>query len=91
MRYGIVYGSAPVPTKEHWRSVCLRRMTGPSAYLAYASAGVQVIGICFTIFLSSIGLGFTELFVAKQIESYLIHLPMHTLTLHLSRRGLNHN
>lgn len=67
---------------------CRRMASGPNALLAYASALIQIVGITFTIVLAGMGFDTTHLLIIKQIESYLIHLPLHNLTLYLSRRGL---
>lgn len=67
-----------------------RSLCGPNWMLGYASLVVQVASITFIVVLDAHGFSAAQMMILKSLEKWLIDLPMHNLTLYLSRRGLHH-
>lgn len=81
LRHGIVYGTPPVAPRSIG-ALCQRH---PNKVLAVAHAGQTMANALTTLWLASMGLDVGMVLCLHYVQVYVLGVPMHALTLHLSK------
>lgn len=87
LKHGIVYSNR-VPGRLSPRRYDLARICAryPNRVLASVHAGVTILNACSSLYLASIGLPVGAVLALHYVQVFVLGVPMHSLTLHLSKR-----
>lgn len=74
------------PVSKCRRHIATKCTTNPNVVLAVAHLATQVINVSVNITLAAMGVNPAFIFAIHGVQAYVLGLPIHALTLHLSRR-----